>query len=145
MPDAFVRDSLPGGTSRLSTPRCTFTFRPEGRTVLLVTIAGHDTGAFGAAVFEEIRVHLGGHHRLDLFVDATDAVGPPTAVSEAWTRFFSREAPHLRRVRVLAPSRLVHLSVSVAKLFSRTGELVQVYADPVAFRAALERARGGAR
>ena len=42
--------------------------------------------------------------------------------------------------RILAVSKFVHLTVSVAKLFSRTGELIQIYSDPRLFQAALDRA-----
>jgi hypothetical protein len=47
-----------------------------------VTISGRDTGEFGPAVFEEIRFHLGGPDSLELFVDATEADGPTSEVSD---------------------------------------------------------------
>lgn len=130
------RETLPDGAVRLEAARCSFTFRLVAPRLLRVDIRGRDRGQFGPAVFEEIRFHLGGEP-LELFVDASEAEGPTTQVSDAWTRFLNREAPHLKRVSILAVSNFVHLAVSVAKLFSRTGELVQVYSDPALFRAAL--------
>lgn len=134
-----MREELKGGGVRLSDARCSFTFRLAAPRVLKVDIQGRDRGQFGPAVFEEIRFHMGGEP-LELFVDASRAEGPVLEVSEAWTRFLNREAPHLKRVSILAVSKFVHLTVSVAKLFSRTGELVQVYSDAELFKAALEKA-----
>jgi hypothetical protein len=65
---------------------------------------GRDTGEFGPAVFEEIRLHLDGPDPLELFVDATEADGPTSEVSDAWTRFLNKEAQHLKRVSILAVS-----------------------------------------
>ena len=84
-------------------------------------------------------MHPGGGP-LELFLDASEAEGPTSDVSDAWTRFLNREAPHLKRVSVLAVAKFMHLTVSVANLFSRTGELVQVYSDPRLYREAPERA-----
>jgi len=140
MADAIQREELENGAVRLSSKRCRFTFHRVGPFALHVSIAGRDTGEFGAAVFSELRFHLSGPKALELFVDATEAAAPKTEVSDAWTRFLSKEAPHLKRVSILAVSKFVHLTVSVAKLFSRTGELIQIYSDPRLFQAALDRA-----
>ena len=145
MPEATKRETLDDGSLRLSSPRCSFLFHRAAPSVLKVTITGRDTGQFGPSVFEEIRFHLGGARRLELFVDASAAAGPTSDVSDAWTRFLGREAGHLTRVSILAASKFVHQTVSVAKLFSRTGELIQIYSDPAVFQAALERATGGKR
>ena len=140
MPEAVKREELETGAIRLSTKKCSFTFDRIGGWTLQITITGRDSGQFGSAVFNEVRFHLSGPRALEIFVDARDAAGPPPAVSDAWTRFLSREAPHLRRVSILAGSKFVHQTVSVAKLFSRTGELIQIYSDPTVFAAALDRA-----
>ena len=135
-----MRETLPGGTTRLSKGGCSFTYTLVAPRALRVEIRGRDAGQFGPAPLEEIRLHLGGQP-LELFVDASEAEGPTSEVSEAWTRFLNKEASHLKRVSILAVSKFVHLTVSVAKLFSRTGELVQVYSEPELFRAAVERSR----
>lgn len=140
MSEAIQKERLEDGSTRISSPKCSFQFRVLGAGALLVTIRGRDRGQFGPAVFEEIRYRLGGPASLELFVDAAEAAGPTTEVSDAWTRFFRTEGPQLKRVSILALSKFVHLTVSVAKLFSRTGELIQVYSDPALFHAAVERA-----
>jgi len=139
MTDPVRREELQDAV-RLSTKKCTFTFQRLGPFVLKITIAGRDTGQFGASVFNEIRFHLSGPKALELFVDASQAAGPASPVSDAWTRFLAREAPQLKRVSLLAVSKFVHLTVSVAKLFSRTGDLIQIYSDPQLFQSALDRA-----
>lgn len=139
MTEAVRREELQDGV-RLSAKKCAFTFQRLGPRVLKVTIVGRDTGQFGASVFNEIRFHLGGPKGLELFVDAGQAAGPTSNVSDAWTRFLAREAPLLKRVSLLAVSKFVHLTVSVAKLFSRTGDLIQIYSDPQLFQSALDRA-----
>lgn len=135
-----MRETLPDGSTRLSKGGCSFTYTLVAPRALRVDIRGRDTGQFGPAPLEEIRLHLGGPP-LELFVDAREADGPTSEVSEAWTRFLNKEAPHLKRVSILAVSKFVHLTVSVAKLFSRTGDLVQVYSEPELFRSAIERSR----
>jgi hypothetical protein len=139
MAEAPKRETTSDGAVRLEAGRCVFSYRLLAPRVLKVDIQGRDRGQFGPAVFEEIRFHMGGEP-LELFVDASRADGPTQEVSEAWTRFLNREAPHLKRVSILAVSNFVHLTVSVAKLFSRTGELVQVYSNPDLFNTALEMA-----
>ena len=83
-----MRETLPDGSTRLSKGRCTFTFTLVAPRALRVEIRGRDTGQFGPAPLEEIRLHLGGKP-LELFVDASEADGPPPDVSEAWTRFMN--------------------------------------------------------
>ncbi|MBV8881942.1 MAG: hypothetical protein JO332_18440 [Planctomycetaceae bacterium] len=140
MSDSVHREDLADGGVRLSTRRCSFTFHRVAPFALKIVIAGRDTGQFGTSVFNEIRFHLSGPKALELFVDASEAAGPTTEVSDAWTRFLTKEAPHLKRVTILTVSKFVHLTVSVAKLFSRTGDLIQIYSDPKLFAAALLRA-----
>ena len=141
MSETFSRVELPAGSTRLSARKCAFEFQPLADRVLKITILGRDTGQFGSAVFDEIRRHFFVNSPLELFVDARNADGATTDVSDAWTRFLNREAGSLNRVTILAVSKFVHLTISVAKLFSRTGDLVQIYSDPSLFDAALSRAR----
>lgn len=140
MPDTVTRQVRDDGSVALTCGRAAFVFRKRGAHVLDVAITGRDRGGFGPAVFDEIRYHFAGPASLELFVDASEAESPTTEVSDAWTRFLAASAPHLRRVSILAVSRFVHMTVSVAKLFSRTGELVQLYSDPTLFAAARDRA-----
>jgi hypothetical protein len=142
MTETMARTELDGGGIRLSARKCTFEIRRLADRVLQVTIVGRDSGQFGSAVFDEIRRHFFTNSPLELFVDASDAHGATTEVSDAWTRFLNKEAGSLKRVTILAVSKFVHLTVSVAKLFSRTGDLIQIYSDPSLFHSAIKRAVG---
>ncbi|HYE98365.1 MAG TPA: hypothetical protein VEJ18_05605 [Planctomycetota bacterium] len=132
---------LGDGSARLSDGGCTFTFERPRPGVLVVRIAGTDKGLLGTAPIDHVRQEIGRFGQLDLFIDARDAGVASLDVSDAWTAFFHANAGGLRRVSILAVSQFVHLTVSVAKLFSRTGELIQIYSDAALFEAALDAAR----
>ena len=135
------RSELPDGGLRFSAGRCRFDLLPLSPSALLIVIEGPDRGQLGGAVLDELRSRIRRPRHLELFVDAGGATAASAEVSEAWTRFLREEAGGLKRVSILAVTKFVHLTVSVAKLFSRTGDLVQIYSDPALFRAAVEAAR----
>jgi len=58
-------------------------------------------------------------------------------MSEDWTKFISRRKDELGRVHVLAGSKMVELTVAIARHLSRTGNLIQIYSDPAIFEAQL--------
>lgn len=128
------RSVEPDGTVRLRSGRCSFTYSRPRRGAVLIRITGFDSGELGAAPLAELAVFLAEEDKPELFVDSSEADGASWEVSEKWTRFFRRNAPVLKRVHILAPSKFVHQTISVAKLFSRTGELIQVYSSGELFR-----------
>lgn len=135
---SVTRTVDPAGEVRLTDGSCTFTYKRLRPGALLVTIAGHDTGQFGTATLDEIRLELLRHRPLELFVDAREALGPSVSVSSEWTRFFSLNQDQLRRVSILVGSKVVELTIAIAQHLSRTGNLMQIYTDPEMFE---ERAR----
>jgi hypothetical protein len=130
-----VRETLPDGQVRLSDQDCTFVFRRLKPGALLVTITGQDAGQFGTSTLDEIRLELMRQRPLELFVDAREAFGAAVSVSDEWTRFFSLNREHLKRVSVLVGSKFVYLTVAIAQHLSRTGNLIQIYSDPETFDA----------
>lgn len=136
-----VRDVSPTNVVRLSAGGCTFVFHPLRAGAMLVTIAGLDTGQFGARTLDEIRLELLRHRPLELFIDAREAVGAAVSVSQEWTRFFSLNREHLSRVSVLVGSKVVELTVAIAQHLSRTGNLIQIYSDAETFDARVAAAR----
>ena len=130
----------------LSAAGCVFTYRRPKPGVLLVAIAGHDKGQFGTTTLDEISLALKRDRPLELFVDASQAVGAALSVSDDWTKFFSTNRSDFTRVHVLAGSKVVKLTVAIAQHLSRTGELIQIYSDPGIFESLLALAcgRGGA-
>jgi hypothetical protein len=132
-----TREVLAEGVVRLAAEGCSFEFRRTGPGILLATIRGLDRGQLGATTLDEITAAMSREGRLELFVDAREAVGATVSVSDEWTRFFATHQPRLRHVHVLAGSKAVQLTVAIAQHLSRTGELIQIYSDPALFEARL--------
>jgi hypothetical protein len=137
MPDLPIKREVTGAEVRLSAGNCAFVFRRPRPGVLHVVIDGLDNGQFGTTTLDEIRAEIGRNRPLELFVDAREAVGAAVSVSEEWTRFFSSRRGDLKRVHVLAGSKMVQLTVAIAQHLSRTGDLIQIHSDPEIFASRL--------
>ena len=135
--DGVIRELLPGGTVRLRAGECSFVYRRPRPGALLVTIIGMDDGQFGTTTLDEITTALAREQRLELFIDASEAIGAAVSVSDDWTRFFSSHRERLERVHVLVGSKVVELTVAMAQHLSRTGNLIQIYSDPGIFESRL--------
>jgi hypothetical protein len=112
--------------------------------VLFIKISGRDTGEtidqVIAELETEIKVFPG---PLQLFVDASETRGVSPKVSEEWTRWIAENRNRLLSIDVLSGSRLVTLIVSAAKIFSRTGDLMNVLDHRPEFLQKLESAAPG--
>lgn len=131
------RALLPDGSIRLTSGESAFEFARPKAGVLVVTITGYDKGQFGTAALDEIGSVLRVAAPVRLFVDARNAIGATVRVSQDWTSFFSRHERDLAHVHVLAGSKMVELTVAIARHLSRTGNLIQLYSDPDIFEAQL--------
>jgi hypothetical protein len=140
--DVVRREVLAGGAVRLTAGDCAFHYRRPAPGALLVTISGLDAGQFGTTTLDEIATAIAREGRLELFVDAREALGATVGVSDDWTRFFSNHRDRLARVHVLAGSKVVELTVAMAQHLSRTGNLIQIYSDPEIFASRLAVAAG---
>jgi len=127
------RELLTGGNVRLTSDGCWFEYARPRPNVLFVTISGVDSGQFGTAPLDEISLAIARDGKIELFVDAREALGPAVSVSEDWTRFFANNRDKLSRVHVLVGSKVVGLTVAIAQHLSRTGNLIQIYSDPGTF------------
>jgi hypothetical protein len=110
--------------------------------VLLLQISGDDRGTLGGAPFAELERALGRREASELFFDLRSADGAVADVRESWTGWFQHNRARLKRVSILTSSRFVNLTVEIAKLFSRTGELIQIYSDQLLFEQAMAVASG---
>src|SRR3954464_15283451 len=127
----------------LSAGNCTFVFERPVAGVLIVTIRGFDKGELGDAPLKEISSEFRLGRPLELFIDASAAIGAAKEVSDAWTRFFAERQNDLKHVHVLVGSKVVQLTMAIAQHLSRTGSLVQIYSDPEIFAARLRLPRAG--
>ncbi len=137
---SFRRETLEDGVVRLSTERCSFTYQRPRPGVVFLLIVGEDRGEFGTAPMDELREDLSRYAPVELFVEMADAAGANLPVQEAWTEWFSTHRSALKGVSILPRSKFMHFTAEVVKFFSRTGELIRVYLDPVPFEEALQRA-----
>jgi hypothetical protein len=135
-----LREQLPDGSVRLTSGESAFVFARPAAAVLVVTITGYDKGQFGTAALDEIGSVLRLGARVHLFVDARNAIGATVRVSEDWTRFLARHQTELEHVHVLVGSKMVELTVAIARHLSRTDRLIQIYSDPAIFEAQLDAA-----
>ena len=142
MQENVSRTTLPDGRVKLEAGDCSFVYARPKPGVLLVTIAGYDTGQFGTTSLDEIRAELQRQQTLELFVDAREAFGATVSVSDEWTRFFTSNRERLKRVSVLVGSKAVYLTVAIAQHLSRTGSLIQIYSDAELFEARVGAAGG---
>lgn len=134
------REVLKGGVVKLSSGDCTFVYQRPRAGVLYVTISGHDNGQFGTTTLDEVRAAIAREGRIDLFVDAREALAA-VSVSDDWTRFFATNRENLSRVYVLVGSKVMNLTVAIAQHLSRTGNLIQIYSDPEIFESRLNSSR----
>lgn len=117
---------------RLTAGACVFDLRRLSPGVLLVTIAGDDRGQFGTAVLDELDAEMARFGKpLLLFFDMRKAMGPSTPVMEMWTAWIANHRQKLRRIvlLVLPESKVLHLTLSIAQLLSRTGSLFRLCGD----------------
>jgi hypothetical protein len=117
-----------------------FVFQRITPGALLVTITGNDEGQFGSSALDEINLEIHRYGTLELLFDAERAELVTVKVSQEWTRFFSENRHHLKRVSVLTGSKLINLTVAIAQHLSQTGNLIQIYSDRELFQAALAKA-----
>ncbi|PTL76759.1 hypothetical protein [Vitiosangium sp. GDMCC 1.1324] len=141
---SFRRETLEDGAVRLSSERCSYTFRRLRPGVVYIRLTGDDRGEFDNAPRDELREDLRRYAPVELFFEMDETTGANLPVQDAWTEWFSHHRPALNSVSVLTRSKYMHISVEMSKLFSRTGELIRVYLDPEPFKEALRRAAPGA-
>lgn len=136
------RDVVENGSIRLTAQRCSFLFERLRPGVLLITIDGDDVGQFGTAPLDEIEQEFARFNApVQVFVDARRALGPSTAVMETWTAWLAANKHKLHKldVCILEESKLLHLTVSIAKHLSRTGNLIGICSNVEEFAAAIRR------
>ena len=136
----YSREVLPDGTVCLTTAHGWFRIRRLRPGVVLVGAGGHDRGQFELAPMDELREDLSRYAPIELFFDASDVFSVGTPATDAWTDFLAANRSALKSVSILVRSRFMHITIEVAKLFSRTGELIRIYLDPQAFEEAIARA-----
>lgn len=131
-----------GDELRLESPTGSITLTRIGATAILMTAVGHDKGQFGEAPLEWLELEIGRHGTIEMFVDTRELFNATQTVADRWSEWMRRHKGGLRSMSLLVSSKYVQLTIEVAKVFSRTGELMRIYTDESAFAEAITHALG---
>jgi hypothetical protein len=123
-------------------PAASMVLRRLGPAVVLISATGHDKGHLGENPFLWLERELGRHGSIEVFVDMRAMFNATQTVADRWSEWIQRHRSRLRHMSLLVGSKYVQMTVEVAKLFSRTGELMRVYTDAAAFSDAIAQALG---
>jgi hypothetical protein len=138
-----MREVLDDGGVRLKAGKAWFVFYRLRPGVVLVCAGGDDRGELGWAPMDELREDISRFAPIELFIDGADVDGVTAAASDKWTDWLGANRAAIKSCNILVRSKFMHVRMEVAKLFSRTGEMIRVYLDPVAFEEAIARAAPG--
>jgi hypothetical protein len=127
---------------RLAGAKATFVLTRLAPGIVLLRATGRDTGQFGDAPFVWLEKEMGRHGAIEVFVDTREMSNATHEVAEGWSDWVSRHRARLKRMNLLTASKYVHMTLEVAKLFSRTGELMRIYTDAGAFAEAVGQSMG---
>jgi hypothetical protein len=116
---------------------CWVKIRPLAERVVLIAIGGRDVGEHGEQPMEAVAALLPAAHKVELFIDARDALGPSTDVSAAWAQWLARRRDSFSEINMLTGSRFVQLTAGFVRKFADLNETMRIYTDPTAFETAL--------
>ena len=136
------REVLEGNVVRYSDERASFTVLRLRPGVILLFGTGHDTGQFGDAPLSDFDAEIARFAPIEVFCDTSEVFNASQVVFERWASWMQSRRSNLKSINVLTASRFVHLTISIAKLISGTGELMRLYTEPRAFEEAIAREIG---
>ena len=106
--------------------------------MIVLRLAGWDTGEFGDAAMKEIARDFAAGTPLQLFIDARAVKGATIDVSNDWALWLRANRSRFAHVSMLTGSPFVQLTAKFVQRFADLGEVMRIYADPSAFDAALQ-------
>lgn len=106
--------------------------------VIVLRLAGWDTGEFGDAAMKEIARDFAAGTPLQLFIDARAVKGATIDVSNDWALWLRANRSRFAHVSMLTGSPFVQLTAKFVQRFADLGEVMRIYTDPSAFDAALQ-------
>ena len=136
------RRLLDGNIVRYTDERASFTVMRLRPGLMLVFGGGHDTGQFGDVPLVDFDAEISRFAPIELFCDASELFNASQVVFERWASWMQSRRSNLKAVNVLTASKFVHLTISIAKLISGTGELMRLYTDARSFEDAIAREAG---
>ena len=113
--------------------------RPAAGVVVL-RLAGWDTGEFGDAAMKEIAKDFAAVRPLQLFIDARAVKGASIEVSNEWALWLRANRSRFAHISMLTGAPFVQLTAKFVQRFAELGETMRIYSDAAAFDAALRAA-----
>ena len=110
------------------------------RAVVVLRLAGWDTGEFGDAAMKEIAKDFAAGEPLQLFIDARAVKGATVDVSNDWALWLRTNRSRFARISMLTGAPFVQLTARFVHRFAELGETMRIYTDAPAFDAALGQA-----
>jgi hypothetical protein len=111
-----------------------------GPAVIVLRLAGWDTGEFGDAAMKEIAKDFAAGAPLQLFIDARAVKGATVDVSNDWALWLRANRTRFAHVNMLTGAPFVQLTAKFVQRFADLGEVMRIYTDASAFDAALQAA-----
>ena len=113
--------------------------RPAAGVVVL-RLAGWDTGEFGDAAMKEIARDFAAARPLQLFIDARAVKGASIDVSNDWALWLRANRSRFAHISMLTGAPFVQLTAKFVQRFADLGEIMRIYTDAQAFDSALQEA-----
>jgi hypothetical protein len=116
---------------------CILTIRRPALGVVLAIFKGPDVGEFGDKPFQELAKDLALGLPLELFIDASECLGPTVNVSNDWAHWMITNRVQLHRINLLSGTRYVDVTANFVRRFTEFGERMRIYTEREAFYEAL--------
>jgi hypothetical protein len=123
----------PTFTTQLVSESCSILVERRTPTVLLLRIAGHDVGEFGALPMRCIEAFMPPELPVELFVDARDTRGATIDVSNDWASWLGQHRSRFSGIRMLTANRFVTFTAEFVRRFSELESVMQLYSDASEF------------
>jgi hypothetical protein len=127
----------------LSDGGCTYDYRALSAAVLKLDIRGVDAGHLGAQPLDELMQMQKDQLRGGaLYIDASGAASVATRVRDEWVAWVRANRRRFGALSILVASRIMQLTLAVARETAGAGQQWRIYDDAAAFEADLRQKTG---
>lgn len=105
--------------------------------VVVLTIAGHDTGEFGSVPMSRMEEYLPERGTVELYIDARRTKGASIEVSSDWALWLGANRDRFEHISMLTGSRFIRFTAGFVRSFSGLEDVMRLYTEADAFDEAL--------
>ena len=109
------------------------TVERPARGVVVVHLAGWDSGELGDVPMRELAADLAAGPLVELFIDAHEVKGASLEVSAEWSQWLAGHRSQFKQVAMLTGSPFIQLTANFVRHYADLGEIMKIYTDPAAF------------